>query len=331
MTLDSREDVPDPQEREKAVHCLALAALKGVGPARVKTICERWPTARAFHRAAASTTSHTPQDVVGRAPEVLRHYEANLTRANDLVASHLKRDIRVLGLPDARYPHLLRLIPDPPPVLFVRGSVTALSAGMAIAVVGTRHPDPRAGALASRTAQHFAKHGWAIVSGLALGIDSEAHKGALSVDGVTVAVLAHGLDKVHPTENRRLASEILARGGALVSELPFGVAPNPPAFVRRDRIQSGLAAGVVVVQTGVKGGAMHTARFAERQNRQILCPAWSPSVLKRDDFSGVRELIEHGRCAVFDAGNMAEIMESLGRWVQGHQASPDGPSSDRLF
>jgi DNA processing protein len=331
VTPRNREYAPDPQEREKAVHCIALAALKGVGPARVRTICERWPTVREFHRAAKSAAPHTPQDVVGRAPEVLNHYEKNLARANDLVQDHLGRDVHVLGLPDTRYPHLLRLIPDPPPVLFVRGSVSALLNGMAIAVVGTRHPDARASALASRTAQHFAKHGWAIVSGLALGIDTEAHEGALSVGGVTVAVLAHGLDKVYPAQNRGLAADILANDGALVSELPFGVAPTPSAFVRRDRIQSGLAAGVVIAQTGAKGGTMHTARFAERQDRQVLCPAWPPGLLQRDDFSGVRALIERGRCTVFDGKNMASIMESLARWSEDHQVSADEADSGRLF
>jgi DNA processing protein len=114
--------------------------------------------------------------------------------------------------------------------------------------------------------------GWSIVSGLAIGVDTEAHRQAIAAQGHTVAILANGLDKVYPRENKSLAEEILANGGALVSEQPFGMAATPTNLVQRDRLQSGMSVATIVMQTDIEGGSMHTARFTLTQRRRLLAP-----------------------------------------------------------
>jgi DNA processing protein len=167
------------------------------------------------------------------------------------------------------YPHRLMGIADAPPLLFVRGSLTVLSLP-SVAVVGTRQASEIGLRVAHTISGHLTRRGLAVVSGLALGIDTAAHLGALDAGGQTIAVLAHGLDTVAPTRNRPLAERILSTDGALVSEHPPGVPPRPVEFARRNRIQSGLAHLSVMVESRAEGGAMIQARFAFEQGRPIL-------------------------------------------------------------
>ncbi len=169
----------------------------------------------------------------------------------------------------AFYPPLLRVIPDPPGTLYVRG---ALSPRPYVACVGTREPSPFGVEVTRRLVTALVARGYGIVSGLALGVDTVAHRAALAAGGHTVAVLAHGLDTVYPGVNRDLAEEILAAGGALVSEQPERTSPSPRTFVQRNRIQSGLSLATIVMQTDLAGGSMHTARFALVQDRLLFVP-----------------------------------------------------------
>ena len=148
---------------------------------------------------------------------------------------------------------------------------TRFAATASLAVVGTREPTKQGEEAAHRTARAAAEAGFAVVSGLARGCDTRAHEGCLGAGGVGVAVLAHGLDMVYPAENRDLAERLIKQGGCLVSEYPVGAKPAGPAFVERDRIQSGLSEAVLVIETGTRGGTMHTVKFARRQKRQIAC------------------------------------------------------------
>lgn len=175
----------------------------------------------------------------------------------------------------AFYPLLLRAVPDAPPTLYVRGT---LAPRPCVACVGTREPSAFGVEVTRRIVRALVARGYGIVSGLALGVDTVAHRTALEAGGYTIAVLAHGLDSVYPAANRELAKEIVAAGGALVGEHPDQTSPSPRSFVRRNRIQSGLALATVVMQTDLAGGTMHTARFALVQGRPLFVPVPPPGV-----------------------------------------------------
>jgi DNA processing protein len=186
----------------------------------------------------------------------------------------------------AEYPERLKEIYDPPPVLWVRGAVNLLSRP-AIAVVGTRHPSPYGSGVAEMLARDLAVRRLLIVSGMARGIDSCAHRGALTARMPTVAVWGTGIDVVYPKENKKLAEEILAGGGAIVSELPMGTFPAPQNFPRRNRILSGLSVAVLVVEAAENSGTRVTARCAAEQNRELYAvpgnvtskDSWTPNTL----------------------------------------------------
>jgi len=186
----------------------------------------------------------------------------------------------------AEYPERLKEIYDPPPVLWVRGPVKLLSRP-AIAVVGTRHPSPYGSGIAEMLSRDLAARRLLIVSGMARGIDSCAHKGALAARMPTVAVWGTGIDVVYPKENKKLAEEILALGGTIVSELPMGTFPAPQNFPRRNRILSGLSVAVLVVEASENSGTRVTARCAAEQNRDLFAVpgnvtnkgSWTPNTL----------------------------------------------------
>jgi DNA processing protein len=186
----------------------------------------------------------------------------------------------------AAYPDRLREIYDPPPVLWVRGD-TGLLARPSLAVVGTRHPTPYGSGVAEMLSRDLAARRLLIVSGMARGIDSCAHRGALAARIPTLAVWGTGVDVVYPKENRKLAEEILALGGAIVSELPMGTFPAPQNFPRRNRILSGLSIGVLVVEASENSGTRVTARCAAEQNRDLFAvpgnvtrkESWTPNTL----------------------------------------------------
>jgi DNA processing protein len=184
------------------------------------------------------------------------------------------------------YPERLKEIYDPPPVLWVRGDVGLLSRP-SIAVVGTRHPTPYGSGIAEMLSRDLAARRLLIVSGMARGIDSCAHRGALTARTPTVAVWGTGIDVVYPKENKKLAEEILAGGGAIVSELPMGTFPAPQNFPRRNRILSGLSVAVLVVEASENSGTRVTARCAADQNRDLFAVpgnvtnkgSWTPNTL----------------------------------------------------
>ena len=188
------------------------------------------------------------------------------------------------GCPE--YPERLKEIYDPPPVLWVRGAASLLSRP-AIAVVGTRHPTPYGSGVAEMLSRDLAVRRLLIVSGMARGIDSCAHRGALAARMPTVAIWGTGIDVVYPKENKKLAEEILAAGGAIVSELPMGTFPAPQNFPRRNRILSGLCVAVLVVEAGENSGTRVTARCAADQNRDLFAVpgnvtskgSWTPNTL----------------------------------------------------
>jgi DNA processing protein len=187
---------------------------------------------------------------------------------------------------DEAYPSRLLEIYDPPPVLWVRGNQALLNRA-GIAVVGTRHPTPYGAGMAEMISRDLARRGMVVLSGMARGVDTCAHKGALEAGGATVAVWGTGIDVIYPKENKRLAEQIVAQGGAIVSEFPLGTFPAPQNFPIRNRTLSGISVGVLVVEGGEYSGTRITARCALEQGRDVYAVpgnvtnknAWGPNTL----------------------------------------------------
>ena len=224
--------------------------------------------------------------------------------------------IQAVPLFDDRYPRRLRNIDDPPVVLFVRGQIQALHGAQSVAIVGTRNPTGFGEEAAQDAGKLAAESGIVVVSGLALGCDAKAHEGCVESNGAGVAVLAHGLDRVYPAANRDLANRLLDCGGCLVSEHPVGVKPPRWAFAYRDRIQSGLSDRVLVIETDVKGGTMHTVGFSRKQQRPLACIEHPASTSSASQSKGNRMLIDEG-AAVGIADPTA-----LGRFIEGIDVIP---------
>jgi DNA processing protein len=219
---------------------------------------------RKFLKTAAAAGTMPPP------PEGLTINEGE-EKAEQILKAAEKARIRVLIPWDGEFPAALRSIPSPPLVLFARGSRSLLNEGRTAAVAGTVSPGSGAEAACRRVTGALCRRGFAVVSGLARGCDTLAHRCCLEAGGRTVAVLAHGLDYCYPRENRSLAEAILESGGLLLSEYPPGIRPRPNYFVARDRLQSGLGRGLCVIEAELSGGTMHTVRFAEKQGRLIGC------------------------------------------------------------
>jgi DNA processing protein len=187
---------------------------------------------------------------------------------------------------DAEYPERLLEIYDPPPVLWVRGDVKLLNR-VGIAVVGTRQPSPYGSGMAEMLSRDLARRGLVIQSGMARGVDTYAHRGALEAGGATVAVWGTGIDVIYPKENKKLAEQIVAQGGAIVTEFATGTFPAPQNFPIRNRTLSGMSVGVLVVEAGEHSGTRITARCALEQGRDVYAVpgnatnknAWGPNTL----------------------------------------------------
>jgi DNA processing protein len=184
--------------------------------------------------------------------------------------------IGVVGWFDDAFPNRLRSIPDPPAILFYRGSIGIANDVRSVAIVGTREPTGWGKAATEAITDRFALERWTVVSGLALGVDTIAHERALANHAPTVAVLGNGLSSIYPAANRSLAEQILNSGGLLLAEVPPHARVEARALVRRDRLQSGMAALTIVCQGSRKSGAMHTARYAAEQSRPLYAALPTP-------------------------------------------------------
>ena len=211
----------------------------------------------------------------------------------------------LVTLNDPLYPVMLREISDAPPLLYVHGNVALLNDPQ-IAIVGSRTPTPGGSNNAFEFARHFASTGLCVTSGLALGIDGEAHKGALADDGITIAVTATGLDRVYPAKNKALAHQIAIRG-ALISENPIGTSPRAQNFPRRNRIISGLSIGTLVIEAAQRSGSLITADYANEQGRMVFA---IPGSIHNPLARGCHKLIRQGAKLVETANDVMEDLAS---------------------
>src|SRR5437763_5916901 len=262
---------------------LALTLTPGLGPTRGKRLLEFFGSIEGVLNAtlteleAAGLPTQAAQSLgTGRSVEL----------ANDELAKAAAAGVQCVTLDDPAYPSRLRQIYDPPLMLYVRGNVATLSQP-GIAVIGTRHPTPYGIGMAERLACDLATRSFVIFSGLARGVDTAAHRGAVSSKGKTVAVFGTGVDVVYPKENSRLADQILSLGGALISEFPLSTFAAPQNFPIRNRIISGISFGVLVVEAAEYSGTRITARCALEQSRDVFAVpgnvtnknSWGPNTL----------------------------------------------------
>src|SRR5918998_5317598 len=265
---------------------IALNMTPGVGPRAAARLLERFGSAEGVYAAL-----RTELERLRLRPEAVesivlrdRHGEAaaELERVRELGAD-------VLILDDGTYPALLREIADPPITLYVRGEWSACFDAPSVAIVGSRRCSTYGQNVALMLARDLATRGVTIVSGLARGIDAAAHRGAIEAGGRTVGVLGTGVDEIYPRDHKKLAEEILSKGGALVSQFPLGTPPIPENFPYRNRIISGLSLGVVLVEAAENSGSLITARLAIEQNREVY--AVPGNITSRNSF-GTNYLIK---------------------------------------
>lgn len=216
-------------------------------------------------------------------------------------------DASLLAFEDSTYPDLLREIPKAPPLLFVRGSSSCLNLPQ-LAIVGSRNPSGGGLENAARFAEFLAASGFAITSGLAMGIDGAAHQGALVAGGITIAVMGTGIDLIYPSRHQNLASQILERGGALVSELPLGSGSKSAHFPQRNRIISGMSCGVLVVEAALKSGSLITAHTALQQNREVFA---IPGSIHNPLARGCHQLIRQGATLVETGRDIIEQLQGM--------------------
>ena len=245
---------------------LRLLSVPNVGPRRVRQLVARFGSAEAVFEASVLDLV----EVEGIDEKIARAVrDQSDTRFSDSQISLAeKHGVRLMSYWDSDYPELLRSIHDPPVLLYTKGPLE-WKAFTGIAVVGTRFPSTYGRQVAEQLSEELSLRGVTVVSGLARGVDTAAHRGALRGGGGTVAVLGSGLDVVYPPENRKLYLEILERGAA-ISEFSMGAPPEAPHFPRRNRIISGLSRGTVVVEAGDKSGALLTSDLALEQNRDVF-------------------------------------------------------------
>lgn len=280
---------------------LALSLVPGLSTATFHRLVEQ-------HGSAREVLARSPGDLhaAGLINDSVRHAleQFEWQRAVDLERRRLeKHAARAIRLGDPEYPVNLGVIEDAPPVLFVRGTLLRDDV-LAVAIVGTRRPSNYGRQLAEKLSRGLAAHGVVIVSGIALGIDGQAHRGALAAGGRTIAVLGNGLDLAYPPENRELQEQVAAQG-ALISEFPMETKPDRFNFPQRNRIISGLALGTLVVEAAEKSGALITAKYALEQNRDLFAvPGNITSKLSR----GTNTLLKQGATLVTSE---EDILESL--------------------
>jgi DNA processing protein len=268
---------------ESTLKWLALSLTPGIGAGRGRKLVEYYDGVdRLF---SASLTELEAAGLPAAAAQSIA-----LGRSLELATEELQRaqiaGATILTQQDDHYPRRLAEIYDPPLVLYIKGSVETIQQ-YGLAVVGTRHPTPYGVGVAERLACDLAVRGLVIVSGMARGIDSAAHRGALNAHGRTIAIWGTGVDVPYPKENEKLADRILNNGGAIVSEFPLGTFPAPQNFPIRNRIISGIAIGVLVLEAGEYSGTRVTARCAIEQGRDVYAVpgnvtnklSWGPNTL----------------------------------------------------
>ena len=305
---------------------LALALTPGLGPTKARKLVEHFGSAEAVFRASLTELEGSGIRAV-TAQSIATGKSAELAREETARAA--SEEVSILSLDDPSYPARLKEIYDPPLILYVRGNAEILTKP-GVAMVGTRHPTPYGSGMAERLACDLASQGLVIISGMARGVDTASHRGAIAAKGKTIAVFGTGVDVIYPKENSRLAEQILALGGALISEFAIGTFAAPQNFPIRNRIISGMSVGVLVVEAAEYSGTRITARCALEQNRDVFAV---PGNVTNKNSWGPNTLIKQGAKLVATWEDVWEDLPTEVRLALTPPASPESSeaSSASLF
>jgi DNA processing protein len=317
--MTSVEPRPPSAERDAWT---VLAAVSGLGPVGLAALLARYGSGVAILAEAASAGGVerlTGTESEPHADGVARRRPVNLALAQAVAEAAATADrtltriraagIDVVTVEEPLYPHRLGAIALPPHVLFVRGDLAALDQARAVAVVGTRHPTLGGRRLAARIAGAIARLGACVVSGLAVGIDGEAHDAALQADGLTVAVIGSGHARLYPPAHARLAERIVGSGGAVVSELAPDVEATPGTFPRRNRVIAGMSDATVVVEAPAKSGALITASWALEEGREAFLV---PGAVGESASAGCLSFLRENAAAARIVAGVPQLLDDLG-------------------
>lgn len=303
-------------QRPEFVDYLQVALTTGIGPQTLRHLLEQFGNATNILAASPSDLS----EVEGVGLMLSRRLRSSEFRelAGQVIDVCDANQIRIL-IPDCpecpEFPRLLREIPDPPSVLYVRGELQRIDS-LSVAIVGTRGASQYGRSQAERFARALARAGLTIVSGLARGIDAAAHRGALEAEGRTIAVLSSGVAEVYPPQHADLAQCIVEQG-ALISEMPPGTRPKKGMFPQRNRLISGLTLGTLILEAGDRSGALITARLAGEQGREVFA---LPGLVTAPNSRGCHRLIQDGAHLIQDP---EDVLEALGPLVEELNISPE--------
>jgi DNA processing protein len=305
---------------EDVFYWLALNLTPGVGSIFIKRLLDRFKTPEAVFQAPMNELLQ----IEGMGGKVAREIQKGpVEKAVERELSLLKEvGGKIVTLRDDAYPKRLKDIYDPPALLYVRGELQKEDE-LAISIVGSRKTSPYGRWITEKISQELARHGVTVVSGMARGIDSLAHWGALSGGGRTIAVLGCGVDVIYPSENRNLFTKIIDRG-AILSEFPMGSPPEGGHFPKRNRIISGLSIGVVIVQASMESGSLITASCALEQGREVFAV---PGQVGAEGSRGTNQLIKEGAKLVESSEDILE--EILPQWRREGEATPKGEGPER--
>ena len=300
-------------DRESLKYWLALSAVEEVGCVNFRTLLKAFSSPREVF----SASGRTLQVIPGIGPKIADNIRSFSSWKNikEQLDHAEKIGVEIITLNDPRYPQNLLNTYDYPPFLYVIGSL--LPYELCVALVGSRLASVYGRFTTEKLGRELALKGITIVSGLARGIDSAAHRGALAASGRTIAVLGTGIDTIYPPENEKLAAEIV-KNGALVSEFPLGTPPNASNFPARNRIISGISVGVVVVEAGAKSGSLITARIAAEQGRSVFAV---PGEIGAAGSKGTNHLIRQGATLI---ESVDDILEELSPQIAAYQGVEKG-------
>lgn len=275
-------------EKRHREYLFALASVEGIGAVRFKRLLARFGSVERIFDAELVEIAQLPHFNPILASRILTARN-KLAELRQKLEELTNQGIEVLFPEDAKYPTLLKSVPDAPTVLCRAGKLSEVNE-QCVAIVGSKHPAVESINVTLELSIRLVEAGFTVVSGLASGIDTNAHYGALGINGTTIGVVSTDLSSIYPSENRELAVKIY-EAGCLFSEHPFPTSPKPTNLVLRNRIISGLSMATVVVETSKEGGAMHTARYAQLHDRPVFACQWN---VHNQYSEGTRQLIRSG-------------------------------------
>lgn len=307
---------------------LALNALSSIGPANFHHLLNRFGSAADALAASAAALEETPGIGPKAAAQIVACDGARTAARERAIAE--KEGVAIVTLLDDGYPNNLKMAHTPPPALYIAGEIRREDA-LAIAVIGTRSPSPYGRIAAENFTAVLAKRGLTIVSGMARGIDTMAHRAALAAGGRTIAVLGSGLDRCYPPENKDIFKQI-AKSGAVISQFPFGAEPDKRNFPIRNRIISGLSLGVLVIEAGEKSGTMGTAYGALDEGREVFAV---PGRIDSPKSIGCNRLLQKGAKLVISPDDVVgefppEVRAALAASGADGAHAPLSPDAERI-